>query len=129
MKLYRGMLVILGAGLLLAACSTPEIQRPKVLNAMIGQSSVDVIRRFGVPSRGYQTQGHNFLSYIETTTQYSPGTGGWDWGWGGGYGYGYGYGGWGGVEIPPSYYSSSCQTTFELVSDQVVGWKMHGGGC
>ncbi|WP_407645683.1 hypothetical protein [Bombella mellum] len=119
----KGM--VLGAVMLLAGCSAPALQQPGVLNGMVGQSTVDVLRRFGVPTRTYDAQGHNFLSYIETETQYSPGYSSWDWGWGSGYG----YGGWGGINIPPSYYSSTCQTTFEVVSDRVVGWKMYGGGC
>lgn len=123
--------LLCGAALLVAGCTTPDIQRPKVLNMMIGQSPLDLVRRFGVPTRTYQTQGHNFLSYIETDTQYSPGTSGWGWGWGG-YGFG-GLGmsgwGWGGGDIPPSYYSATCQTTFEVMSDKVLGWRMHGDGC
>lgn len=123
----RAKWMALGAVILLAGCSTPALQQPKVLNSMVGQSTVDVLRRFGVPARTYDVQGHNFLSYIETETQYSPGYSSWDWGWG--WGSGYGYGGWGGLNVPPSYYSSTCQTTFEVVGDRVVGWKMHGGGC
>ncbi|OOL16780.1 hypothetical protein AL01_09425 [Bombella intestini] len=124
----QGVWLALGAALLLGGCTAPALQRPKVLNSMVGQSTVEVLRRFGVPTRTYVAQGHNFLSYIETETQFSPGYSGWDWGWGGGYGYGYG-GGWGGISIPPSYYSSTCQTTFEAVEDKVVGWKLYGGGC
>lgn len=124
----RRVWLALGAALLLGGCMAPALQRPKVLDSMVGQSTVEVLRRFGVPTRTYVAQGHNFLSYIETETQFSPGYSGWDWGWGGGYGYGYG-GGWGGVSIPPSYYSSTCQTTFEVVGDKVVGWKLYGGGC
>ncbi|MCX5616620.1 fructose-bisphosphate aldolase [Bombella sp. TMW 2.2559] len=119
----KGM--VLGTVMVLAGCSTPALQQPKVLNSMVGQSTVDVLRRFGVPARTYDVQGHNFLSYIETETQYSPGYSSWDWGWGSGYG----YGGWGGPNVPPSYYSSTCRTTFEVVGDRVVGWKMYGGGC
>lgn len=124
----RRVWLALGAALVLGGCTAPALQRPKVLDSMVGQSTVEVLRRFGVPTRTYVAQGHNFLSYIETETQFSPGYSGWDWGWGGGYGYGYG-GGWGGVSIPPSYYSSTCQTTFEVVGDKVVGWKLYGGGC
>lgn len=124
----RRVWLALGAALVLGGCTAPALQRPKVLDSMVGQSTVEVLRRFGVPTRTYVAQGHNFLSYIETETQFSPGYSGWDWGWGGGYGYGYG-GGWGGVSIPPSYYSSTCQTTFEVVEDKVVGWKLYGGGC
>ena len=124
----QGVWLALWVVLLLGGCTAPALQRPKVLNSMVGQSTVEVLRRFGVPTRTYVAQGHNFLSYIETETQFSPGYSGWDWGWGGGYGYGYG-GGWGGISIPPSYYSSTCQTTFEAVEDKVVGWKLYGGGC
>ncbi|WP_155723021.1 hypothetical protein [Gluconobacter potus] len=42
-------------------------------------------------------------------------------GWGG-------MGGWGGG-FPSTYYNTSCQTTFELVSGKVVGWTMRGDGC
>ncbi|MBS1104473.1 hypothetical protein JK202_16025, partial [Gluconobacter sp. Dm-62] len=40
-------------------------------------------------------------------------------------------GGWGGMGggFPATYYNTSCQTTFELVSGKVVGWTMRGDGC
>lgn len=132
------VLVLLG----LSACEVPTLQQRKVLDSMVGKSEVDVLRQFGVPTRNYDAQGHTFLAYIDNQTQYSPG-GGWGWdGWGGGWGgWGGGWGGmggwgggWGGMGgwgggFPSTYYNTSCQTTFELVSGHVVGWTMRGDGC
>jgi len=125
--------------LTLSACDVPTVQQRKVLDSMIGKSDVDVLRTFGVPTRTYQASGHDFLAYIDNETNYSPGTGGWGWGWGGGPWGGYGgwgggwggYGGWGGGfgGFPPSYYNTTCQTTFELTNSRVVGWTMRGDGC
>lgn len=120
-----GIVMVLGV----TGCAVPELQRHSVLQSMVGQSSVEVLRRFGVPTRNYQTQGHTFLSYIHTQENYSPGTWGGDWG---GYGYGYGWGpglgAWGGG-MPPMYSTSTCQTTFELVNDRVTSWSLRGDGC
>nr|WP_202405259.1 hypothetical protein [Saccharibacter sp. 17.LH.SD] len=136
--IYKGArrsLWCVGAFAILTGCaSKPDLQQKNVLNSMIGQSTVDVLRRFGVPARDYRAQGHEFLGYIQTETEYSPGTPDWGWGWGGGYGYGYGSGwgmgpgGWGGG-FPPTYSSTTCQTTFELVNDRVTGWTLRGDGC
>jgi len=127
------------AVLTLAACDVPTVEQKKVLDSMVGKSEVDVVRKFGVPTRAYHAQGHNFLAYIDNETSYSPGTPGWGWGWGGGpWGYGGGWGGWGGGwggwgggfgGMPPSYFHSTCQTTFELMNSQVIGWTMRGDGC
>ncbi len=122
--------------LTLSACDVPTVQQRKVLDSMIGKTDVDVLRTFGVPTRTYQASGHDFLAYIDNETNYSPGSGGWGWGWGGGPWGGYGgYGGWGGGwgggfgGFPPSYYNTTCQTTFELTNSRVVGWTMRGDGC
>jgi len=134
--------------LALAACEVPTQQQRHLLDSMVGKSEVDVLRQFGVPSRAYQAGGHNFLAYIDNETNYSPGGGGWGWGWGGGPwggyggwggGWGGGFGGWGGGwgggyggfggGFPATVYNTSCQTTFELVNQSVVGWTMRGDGC
>lgn len=139
----RVKLLPLTAGLALlalAACDVPTLKQRKVLDATIGKSEVDVVREFGVPTRTYTAGDHSFLAYIDNETQYTGG-GGWGWGgwggwgggwggwggWGGGWGPGWG-GGWGGG-FPATYYNTSCQTTFELVSGRVVAWTMRGDGC
>ncbi|QDH17935.1 hypothetical protein [Swingsia samuiensis] len=140
----KTQLLFLMSFLTLSACDIPTVQQKQVLNSMVGKSEVDIVREFGVPSKSYQAQGHSFLAYIDNETQYSPGSigmgYGWDsygwgggpgWGWGGGPGWGWGGGpgmGWSGG-IPPTYYNTSCQTTFELVNDRVIGWTMRGNGC
>ncbi|GBQ90700.1 hypothetical protein AA13595_2958 [Gluconacetobacter johannae DSM 13595] len=129
----------LAALLALTACEVPSPQQRQLLNSMVGRDEVDVIRTFGVPTRAYEAQGHVFLAYIDSQTSYSPGSVGWGWGWGGGWGGagwgGPGWGGWGGPGwgwgggFPPSYYTSTCQTTFEVVASKVSGWTMRGDGC
>ncbi|AFW01729.1 hypothetical protein B932_2162 [Gluconobacter oxydans H24] len=140
-KMKKAKLLSVVALLALSACEVPTLQQRQVLDGMVGKSEVDVVRQFGVPSRSYQTEGHSFLAYIENETQYSGG-GGWGWGgWGGGWG-GPGWGGWGGGwggpggwgggwggGFPSTYYNTTCQTTFELVTGHVVGWTMRGDGC
>ncbi|MBS1024484.1 hypothetical protein JK222_06000 [Gluconobacter cerinus] len=106
----KAKLLSVVALLALSACEVPTLQQRKVLDSMVGKSEVDVIRQFGVPTKDYQAEGHSFLAYIDNQTQYSGGGG-----WGGGF--------------PATYYNTSCQTTFELVSGHVVGWTMRGDGC
>jgi hypothetical protein len=132
------MLPVLG----LAACEVPSPAQRKVLDSMIGRSETDLVRSFGVPTRTFATNGHTFLAYVDNETNFSPGTGGpgWGWGWGGwgwgGGGFG-GYGGYGGFGgpfgfgggIPPTYYQSSCATTFEVNAGTVAAWTVRGNGC
>ena len=98
------------------------------------------MRNFGVPTRTYAADGHTFLAYVENESSYFPGSfgpgyggfgyGGFGGGFGGFGGYGGGFGGFGyGGGFPPTYYSSSCQTTFEVASDKVTSWTMRGDGC
>ncbi|MBO1359662.1 hypothetical protein J2D73_07625 [Acetobacter sacchari] len=140
-------LCAVAAAAVLTACSSgPSAEQRAQLNTLIGKTEVDVIRAYGVPTRTFQASGHTFLAYIDNQTSYSPGTGSaWGWGWGGspgwgggGWGWGGGMGGWGngwgggwggGGGMPPSYYNSSCQTTFELANGVVSGWTMRGDGC
>lgn len=111
---------------------------------MIGRSETDLVRVYGVPTRTFTTDGHTFLAYIQNESSFSPGTPGFGgWGWGGGWGGGgWGGGGWGGFGgwggggwgggwggFPPSYYQSSCATTFEVDNGRVSGWNLRGDGC
>lgn len=115
--------------LTLSGCVTPPLQQKKLLDSLVGKSSLDVVRTFGVPTTTYHTQAHDFMAYLITDTQYYPGSPDWGWGWGGGYGFG-GWGGpWGVGGIPPSYSTTSCQTMFELVQDRVISWRKRGDGC
>ncbi|ACI51276.1 conserved hypothetical protein [Gluconacetobacter diazotrophicus PA1 5] len=139
-------LLPLAALLALTACEVPSPEQRRLLNSMVGRGEVDVIRTFGVPTRSYEAQGHTFLAYIDNQTNYAPGGAGWGWGWGGGPGWGGGWGGpgwggwggwgggwggggWGGGGWGGTYYTSSCQTTFEIVAGRVSAWTMRGDGC
>ncbi len=140
-------LVPLAAALLaLSACAVPSPAQRRVLDSMIGRSEPELVRAFGVPSRTFSTEGHTFLAYVENDSSYSPGFGGF---YGGGFGYGgyggfggfgggfgpgfgpgFGYGGFGGFGgVPPTFYSSTCATTFEITNDRVASWSVHGDGC
>lgn len=134
----------------LSACAVPSPQQRKVLDSMIGRSEPELVRAFGVPSRTFSTEGHTFLAYVENDSSYSPGFGGF---YGGGFGYGgfggyggglgygggfgpgfgyggLGYGGFGGFGgVPPTFYSSSCATTFEITNARVASWTVRGDGC
>ena len=134
-------LALLAAPMLfLAACQVPTPAQRRHLDSMIGRTPVELVRNFGVPTRTYTTDGHTFLAYIENESSYFPGSFGPGYGFGGfGYGggfggYGGGFGGFGGYGgfgggFGPSYYSSSCQTTFEITSDKVASWTLRGDGC
>jgi hypothetical protein len=123
----------------LSACAVPSESQRRMLDSMIGRSETDLVRAYGVPSRTFTTNGHTFLAYIQNETDYSPGTPGLGWGWGGGWGGGYGGfgGGWGGFGgygggfggFPPSFYQTSCATTFEVDAGRVSAWTLRGNGC
>ncbi len=142
-------LIPLAATLLaLSACAVPSPAQRKVLDSMIGRTEPELVRAFGVPSRTFSTEGHTFLAYVENDSSYSPGFGGFygggfgyggyggfgGFGYGGGFGGGYGgFGGFGGLGgfggVPPTFYSSSCATTFEITNARVASWSVHGDGC
>ncbi|MEE8662606.1 MAG: hypothetical protein SOH81_03365 [Acetobacter sp.] len=140
------LIVLAGVSLVTACASGPTKEEKVRLDALIGQTQVDVVRAWGVPSRTYEANGHLFMAYVDNETGSSagsmnfgmggwggngwgaPGWGGNGWGWGGG-GWGWGGNGWGYGGMPASYYSSSCQTTFELVKGTVTGWTVRGNGC
>ena len=147
MKIPR--LLPAAALLVLSACAVPSPAERKLLDSMIGRSETDLLRSFGVPTRDFTAQGHTFLAYIQNDSTYLPGSPGlgWGWGWGGwgwgggGFGSG-GFGGFGGYGggfggdfgdgfggFPPSYYESSCTTTFEITGGKVVSWNVRGDGC
>ncbi|MGI4746319.1 MAG: hypothetical protein ACRYGI_02040 [Janthinobacterium lividum] len=145
-------LVPLAALLALSACEVPSPAQRKMLDSMIGKSETDLVRSLGVPTRNFNTGGHTFLAYVDNESSYSPGSPGvgWGWGWGGwgwggggfggGYGGGFGGGGYGGGfggpwgggyggGFGPSYYQSSCTTTFEVDAGRVASWNVRGDGC
>lgn len=133
----RGLVTIgVAASLaLLAGCEVPSAAERARLNALIGHSDTDLLRAYGVPTRTYTAQGHDFLAYVQGWTDVTPGFGGYGpWGgfgpWGGWGGWGGGYGLWGGYGgFPPTVSSYTCATTFEIVAHRVVAWSLHGDGC
>ena len=127
MKSVRSL--TLAALLAVSACAVPSPAQRKVLDSMIGRSETDLLRTFGVPSRTFNADGHVFLAYVQDESSYFPGSpgfgyGGFGYGGFGGFGYGGGFGGFG-----PSYYQSSCTTTFEVTGSKVAAWNVRGDGC
>ena len=144
MKIQRSL--PLAALLAVSACAVPSPEQRRLLDSMIGHSETDLLRNFGVPNRDFSAQGHLFLAYTQNDSSFFPGSGfgygGFGYGGFGGGGFGYGgfggggfggfggYGGYGGFGgFGPSYYESSCTTTFEIIGDKVAAWKVRGDGC
>ena len=137
-------ILMTGVALAVAGCAVPSPQEKARLDGLIGHNETDLLRSFGVPSRTYSAQGHDFLAYSQGWSDVTPGFGPWGGyggfgGWGGGFGGGYGgfgggyggfgggYGGFGG--IPPMINTYTCTTTFEVVGGRVAGWTIRGDGC
>ncbi len=131
------IVTLLAASTALAGCEIPSAAERARLDALVGHPELDVLRSYGVPTRSYNAQGHDFLAYDNSYTTYDPGFGPWG-GFGpyGGFGYGgFGYGGFGygglgfGGGFPPSVNTYSCVTTFEIAAGRVAAWSLHGDGC
>ncbi len=110
---------------LMAGCQT--VQTTAASNDLwIGQEELTLVRVWGVPDRSYETSGHRFLVYVSQRTVTNPGIPGT-------YipipsgGSPPAYQMVGGV--PPSTQTYICETTFELVGTQIVGWQTSGSGC
>ncbi len=141
---YSVSILLAGIALAVAGCAVPSPQEKARLDGLIGHNETDLLRAYGVPSRTYGAQGHDFLAYTQGWSDVSGGFGPWGGfggfgGWGGyggfggggfgygGFGGGLGYGGFGG--IPPELNTYSCTTTFEVVGGRVAGWTIRGDGC
>ena len=144
-------LILLAGVLALSACAVPSPAQRRLLDSMLNRSETDLVRAFGVPTRTFDTQGHTFLAYTETESDYSPGFGGFYGGGFGGGGYGGfggfggggfggfgggfggfgggGFGGYGGGGFGGYGYVSSCTTTFEVNNGKVASWNVRGDGC
>lgn len=121
--------------LLLGACATGPT-RSQVLNSLIGQPEVEVIRVLGVPSQTYDAQGHRFLGYVDRRIDVVPGSyGGFGGPFGGGFGGGgfgggfggFGFGGFGG--FPPEVFDRNCATTVDIVAGRMVTYSLRGNAC
>lgn len=118
MKRHLTLALCLG----IAACAYGPDRR-QVLASLVGQPDTEVVRRFGVPARSYETGGRKFIAYDERRTDLIPGGP-----FFGGAGYfGYGYGGFG--SFPPQLIERGCETTFELSGGRVVSWALRGNAC
>ncbi len=112
------------AGLLLAGCVDTMAERQAALQSLIGQNEATVVQSLGVPSRSYEVQGHTFLAFDQTETDYMPE--GFDGGMGMGMGFG-GFGGFdGGFEQPETFY---CDTTVEIFKNVMQSFTIRGDGC
>lgn len=126
----RALLVALTLVLtLLPGCANHALEDLEArLGTLMGASEEDLVRRMGVPSRSYDTEGRKFLAYLERWSDpvVTPHVG-----FGGGFGHrgfhgaglGYGFNG----------YSQTierfCETTFEVVRGKVAGYALRGSSC
>ena len=113
---------------LLAGCANHTQQDLEArLGTLIGAPEADLVRRMGVPSRSYETEGRKFLAYFEPWADYAmvPGASfsGGMFGGGGGLGVGYGY------RHYPEMVNRFCETTFEVVRGRVASFTLRGSSC
>ncbi len=102
---------------LLAACA-PAFDRPAFLASFVGQPEAEVVRRLGVPSRTFETNGHRFLAYLEQRSELlTVGVG-----FGGYFGPSFGY-------YPSQVIERGCETTFEVADGRVLTWSLRGNAC
>lgn len=119
--MHRTAIPLLFAGLL-AACG-PSFDRPAFLSKLVGQPEAEVVRRLGVPSRTYETNGRKFLAYVERRADViaSPPLFA-------GFGY-YGAGSGFYSAFPPQIVERGCETTFEVGDGRVLTWSLRGNAC
>ena len=106
----------------LAGCA-PAFNRPAFLATLVGQPETELVRRLGVPSRTYETDGRKFLAYSERRSEVIGGGP-----FFGGFGYfgsGLGYG----AAFPPEIIERICETTFEVGNGRVLAWSLRGNAC
>lgn len=108
----------------LTSCATTA-NYEKILNSWVGDTELNLIRKWGPPRQTYETGGSKFLVYLSTRNVYLPGT-------------------------APSYTTTvigntaytnpiggtpgqniglSCQTTFEISGERIVSWRWQGNDC
>lgn len=114
---------------MLAGCA-PAFDRPAFLATLVGQPEAEVIRRLGVPSRTYETDGRKFLAYSERQSDligggpFFGGFGSFGSGFGGS-GLGFGYS----AAFPTQIVERDCETTFEVAGGRVLAWSLRGNAC
>lgn len=108
----------------LAGCA-PAFNRPAFLATFVGQPETELVRRLGVPSRTYETDGRKFLAYSERRSDViggGPFFGGFGY-FGGGLGLGYD------AAFPAEIIERACETTFEVGNGRVLTWSLRGNAC
>lgn len=108
----------------LAGCA-PAFNRPAFLATLVGQPETELVRRLGVPSRTYETDGRKFLAYSERRSEViggGPFFGGFGY-FGSGLGLGYD------AAFPSEIIERTCETTFEVGNGRVLAWSLRGNAC
>jgi hypothetical protein len=96
-------------------------QRQAELNRLVGHGETEVVQRFGVPTRTYETGGLKFLAYSQSRIVYDPGIVSPF--------FGYGYFGPYAGGFPPTVYQRDCETTFQLRAGLVQAVTLRGNAC
>ena len=108
----------------LAGCATTA-NYEKILQSWVGETELNLIRKWGPPRQSYEAGASKFLVYSSSRNVYLPGT-------------------------APSYTTTvigntaytnpvggtpgqniglSCQTTFEISGERIVSWRWQGNDC
>ncbi|MCA8908906.1 MAG: hypothetical protein KDA49_05715 [Rhodospirillaceae bacterium] len=112
----------------LGGCTTLGDQATSAQTLMVGLPKSDLLACAGVPQRSMVSGGVEYLTYVSQTLEGSPGSLGLGFGFGSwgshvGTGLGFGYPLYGGYAE-----SRTCEATFTIANDQVVGVSYVGDG-
>ncbi len=108
----------------LAGCATTA-NYEKILQSWVGDTELNLIRKWGPPRESYETGGSKFLVYSSSRNVYLSGTApSYTTTVIGNTAYTNAVGGTPGQNI-----GLSCQTTFEISGERIVSWRWQGNAC
>lgn len=120
----RKAIAIVATLLISAGCATTA-NYEKILESWVGDTELNLIRKWGPPLQSHEVGGSKFLVYSSSRTLYLPG-------------------------VAPTYTTTvigntaytkpvggtpgqnigfSCQTTFEISGERIVSWRWQGNDC
>ena len=123
-KSQRGFLLSLLPALLAACIPTVEGYQ-QLVDGWMGATEAQLVSQWGPPDNVYQAQGRRFLTYLDESQYYVPGTAPtYTTTIIGNTAYTNTYGG-----SPGRYIQGSCETTFVLLSGKIVDVNFRGNDC
>jgi len=111
----------------LTGCATgPSLQSQ--MAAYIGANTQTLVQSLGVPDKQITVNGSKYLAYVRRSSVVTPGYLSFGGGAYGGPFYGQGFAG-PFYDFPPTVDEYSCETTFLLRDNRVLGFTMRGNDC